>query len=322
MSRLIRLLISVGLLALVIALADWRAMAAVLRGVKFEWLGYALLLAVLDRLIISYRFRMLLAARGVSTRFSRVFRVQLAANFLGSFLPSSIGVDAVRVAALRRDGEEPRNVLAAALVDRATLVLATLIFATITVVLLAGGRIPASMVRFVYGVTGLAIILVAIALQPAVRSWIRRRLVPRLPQRFHQVITDVSQASLAYRHETAVLIRTGMVTLALFAVRILFAKAVAAACGVNLSLGNLLLVIPILWIVVMLPITIGGIGVQDAGYVVLMGMLGVTAPVAASMSIVEHVVSRAASLPGAFFLDEFARMPSPSQRGKPKDRTA
>jgi hypothetical protein len=96
----------------------------------------------------------------------------------------------------------------------------------------------------------------------------------------------------------------GIVTLALFFVRILFAKAVALSCGADVPLLQLMIVIPILWVIVMAPITIGGIGVQDAGYVVVMALVGISAPVAVSMSIVEHIVARAASLPGALFLGD------------------
>jgi uncharacterized membrane protein YbhN (UPF0104 family) len=54
----------------------------------------------------------------------------------------------------------------------------------------------------------------------------------------------------------------------------------------------------------MLPITVGGIGVQDVGYVALMALLGVAPAVAASMSLVEHVVTRLVNLPGALFIGD------------------
>jgi arylsulfatase A-like enzyme len=44
-----------------------------------------------------------------------------------------------------------------------------------------------------------------------------------------------------------------------------------------------------------------------------MGLIGIGAPVAVSMSLVEHIVARLASLPGAFFLSEV------SARGTPAD---
>ena len=63
----------------------------------------------------------------------------------------------------------------------------------------------------------------------------------------------------------------------------------------------------------MAPITIGGIGDAGRGLQVLMGLIGIGAPVAVSMSLVEHIVARLASLPGAFFLSEV------SARGTPAD---
>lgn len=58
--------------------------------------------------------------------FLRLFPVQLAANFFGPFLPSSMGVDAVRIAALCRAGNPTALVVAATLVDRVSIVIATL----------------------------------------------------------------------------------------------------------------------------------------------------------------------------------------------------
>ena len=83
-SRLVRALLSVGLLSLVLALADWRAVVTVLREVRPGWLGVALLLAFMDRIVITWRFRILLAARGIATGFLRLLRVQLAATFFGA----------------------------------------------------------------------------------------------------------------------------------------------------------------------------------------------------------------------------------------------
>jgi uncharacterized membrane protein YbhN (UPF0104 family) len=94
---------------------------------------------------------------------------------------------------------------------------------------------------------------------------------------------------------------TTVITLLL---RILFAKCVALSCGVDVKFLDLLLVIPMLWIIVMLPITISNIGVQDAGYVAVMALIGVSPAVAVSMSIIEHVVARAVSLPGALFIGD------------------
>lgn len=300
-----------GLLAAVVWVADWRAIWQVLRGVDVAWVACAAGLAAIDRLVLNYRWQLLLTARGLHLGFMRLFRVQLSANFLGSFLPSSLGVDAIRIAALCRAGLPPADVIASTLVDRMTIVIATLVFGSAMVVCLAGTRIPDDLYWIILILTG-AIIAGGVAMvQPGVRRWVRERVFARLPLSVRDKASDVARATLAYRHQERLLVWVSITTLVVFAIRILFAKALVLACGADVGFADLLLVIPLLWIVVMLPITIGGIGLQDAGYVALMALLGVPPAVAAGMSILEHVITRVVSLPGAFFLSDVSGVPEP-----------
>jgi glycosyltransferase 2 family protein len=303
MKRWLRIAISIALLAIVISFADWKEVGAVLKTVHPTWVLAALGLAMLDRVALNYRWEILLAVRGVHIKFWRLFRVQLAANFLGSFLPSSLGVDAVRIAALCRAGEPPAEVIASTLIDRATIVLATFVFGSITILALAGTKIPPPLPSIIFGATLIGLMVCATGLHPAVRRFVRLRLLPLLPERLRDLIASIADASLAYRHDKAALLAIAWWTLVIFAIRILFAKAIVLSCNVDVPFVDLLLIVPILWIVVMLPITIGGLGVQDAGYVALMALLGVAPAAAVSMSIVEHIVTRLVGLPGALFLD-------------------
>jgi uncharacterized protein (TIRG00374 family) len=302
MPLLVRIVVSLGLLALVLAFADWREVLAALRGVDLRWVVCAAALAVADRLVINRRWQILLAARGIRTRYVPLLRIQLAANFLGSFLPGPVGIDAVRIAALCRLGEPSAQVFAATLVDRVTLMIATLVFGSAMLLALAGTRIPPEVTRFVVIATAAVLIASALCLLPAVRRWVRQALFSRVPERWRLALLSVADASLEYRSEGSVILRVAAWTMTLFVIRILFAKAIVVACGADVSFAELFVIIPILWIVVMLPITIGGIGVQDAGYVALMALVGISPAVAVSMSLVEHVVVRAVALPGVLFL--------------------
>jgi uncharacterized protein (TIRG00374 family) len=305
MWRIARIAISVVLLALVIALADWKSVWNVLRTVDLNWVGFALGLAILDRAIINYRWQVLLKGRGVDLGFWPLFRVQLAANFAGSFLPSSVGVDALRVAALCRAGEPAAPVVAATFIDRLSLVLASLLFGSIMLLVLAKARVPPDVATFVFAMTAIGFVVCGACLFGPLRRFVRARLLPHVPGRFRATIHEIAVASLAYRHEWFALAKVFGATAVLFFVRILFAKAIALACGVDVPMLDLLLVIPVLWILVMLPITIGGFGVQEASYVVLMSIVGVGPAIAVSMSLIEHVVARLASLPGVLFVGDF-----------------
>lgn len=303
-SKLLRFGVSLGLLILVLFFADWKEVWEVLRHVEGYWIAAALGLATLDRVAINWRWQILLEARGVHVGFMKLFRVQLAANFLGQFLPGSLGLDALRIAALCRAGEPAAAVIAATFVDRISLALATLVLGAAMMLLVANSLIPQDVMNVVFVVTACVIAIGAFCLYKPVRTWVRLTLLPRVPERFRQILHDVADASLTYSREYRAMGLLVVATALTFLVRIYFAQTLAFAVGLNLSILKLLMVIPILWIIVMLPITVGGIGVQDAGYVALLAFLGVPAALAVSMSLIEHVVTRLASLPGAFFIGE------------------
>ncbi len=243
---------------------------------------------------------------GVRTGFWSLLQIQFAANFLGSFLPSSVGTDAIRMAALCRKGAPAPAVIAATLVDRISLAIATLLLGAGMLLLFAHRFVPDELAEMVLGVTGLVLVCGLMCLHKSVRTWIRLKLLPYVPSRFQKTLHEVADAALTYRHEYRAMVQLALVTILVFAIRIYFVWVLASAVGLDLSLLKLTIVIPILWLIVMLPITIGGIGVQDAGYVALMAFIGVPAALAVSISLLEHVIVRIVSLPGAFFVGNMA----------------
>jgi uncharacterized protein (TIRG00374 family) len=305
-AKALRLLFSLGLLALVLWLANWRSVAGVLRQVEGRWIVAAVCLGVADRLVLNYRWQILLAARGVTVGFLRLLGVQLAANFFGAFFPSSVGVDALRIAGLCRAGEPTALVVAATLADRISVVIATFLFGSAAILTLAGERIPRDVEQVVLYATVAVIVVTLAVLHPVVRRRVRLALLPRIPQRWGKTVSAVADAALAFRHEGGTLLAVALLTAVLFAIRILFIKALALACAAQIPITSLMLIIPILWIILMLPVTIGNIGLQDAGYVGLMSLIGIGAPIAVSVSLLEHVTMRLICLPGAFLVESVA----------------
>lgn len=297
-----RILVAITLLALVIGLADWREILRTLSEVEWEWVAGAAALSLVDRTLLTVRWQMLLAGRVQQVPFWKLFRVLLAANFLGSFLPSSLGVDAVRIAALCRAGHPASEVVATTLVDRVTLVVATLFFGSAMIMAQAGTRFPEEMKWVIFLTTASSTLLILAVFQSGVRRVLVDRVIGRMPAKWRLRTAEVGRAMLAYRYQAGRLAALAVVTLVIFAVRILFAKVLTLACGLEIDIVDLLLVVPVLWVIVMLPITVGGLGLQDLGYVAMYALVGVPAGIAVSMSLIEHVVVRLVCLPGVFFL--------------------
>jgi glycosyltransferase 2 family protein len=307
---------------LVICVADLGAVTAVFRKVNPVLVGVATLLAFVDRLILTSRWQILLAARSLHISFGRLFRVQLAANFFGSFLPSSIGVDGLRIAALCRAGIAPAEVIATTMVDRATIVLASLIFGAAMVFALAGTRISGDLKYLVFSTTLAALVSCSLLFNSRIREWVRLRATPLLSVRIGALVQGVGRAVLAYRHEVRRMTIVSVITLLVLGLRIAFAYVLAKACGADVAVTDLLLVIPIVWVIVMIPITVGGIGLQEISYVTLLSLIGVSAEIAVSISLIEHVIVRAVTLPGALFIREVTGYPEDGNAAMRGDRSA
>jgi uncharacterized protein (TIRG00374 family) len=307
--QLVRLVLAAALIAAVLAVADLRAVLGVLRAVDLRWVLLAAALAALDRLLVALRWRGLLVAAGLRVGPLRALRVQLLANFLGTFLPGSLGVDAVRATALYRGGESGALVLAATLVDRLGHVAAGTSAGALALLLQAAEWLPTgARLAAALSLAGVACTL-GLLWFTAARGPALAAFALRLPLRVRGAVQRTAAAFAAYAGRKRALGRAALFTLVILAVRVLCVRALVQAAGAQVPLSGLLLVIPLQWLLLMLPITIGGFGLQELGYVSLLGLLGVPAAVAVSVSLLEHVVVHAVVLPGALFTRELAAHP-------------
>ena len=97
--------------------------------------------------------------------------------------------------------------------------------------------------------------------------------------------------------------------------RIVIGKCLLLACHVDVPFMTLGYVLPVVWAMAMMPISIGGIGVQDATYVLLLGYAGVSSAIAIIVSLLDHVLTRIPILFGVLFWRDV--VPASSASGDP-----
>jgi uncharacterized membrane protein YbhN (UPF0104 family) len=75
----------------------------------------------------------------------------------------------------------------------------------------------------------------------------------------------------------------------------------AAAFGVELPLVVYVAITPLITMLARIPISIAGLGVQEAGFVYLYGLFGMPAAIALMLSLVMRACTILSSAPGAWF---------------------
>ena len=116
----IRVIVAVAITALLLWQSDPREVWQAARGTDLRFVLLACALVVADRALMAYRWLTLLAPLDSSRRppLGTVMRIFFVSTFVGTFLPASIGGDAVRAYGLSKEGVGGVDAVASVLMDR------------------------------------------------------------------------------------------------------------------------------------------------------------------------------------------------------------
>jgi uncharacterized protein (TIRG00374 family) len=125
--------VAVGLTAFLLWQSDLSAVMQAARGADLRFIFLACALVIADRALMAYRWLALLSPLGPGNRppFSAVMRIFFVSTFVGTFLPASVGGDAVRAYGLSKEGVTGVDAVASVLIDRLLGIVSILIVATV-----------------------------------------------------------------------------------------------------------------------------------------------------------------------------------------------
>ena len=297
--RSLRLPVTVALLAFLLWKIDLGTSFTIASHAHVPLLVAALAVMVVERYTASYRWYSLLPEKHGSVTFRQVVRLVLTSTFLGYFLPG-MGVEVLRVFGLSRVTLDPAQSLASVLVERVSGLLVLIAFIFIGL-LFTPLHLPP-----VVGLFGL-VALAMLALGSLAIMHRRARLVT--DRLLAAVRLDLARAPLqklhfcldAYRDRPLLLLWTLVLACLLQALKIASVPLAAWALGIfQVPLVDFFVVVPTVLLLGMMPISVGGLGVRETGYVYLLGFTGVSPEAAFSLSMVTFLLHLLSVSPGAW----------------------
>ena len=117
-QTVIRLAIGLGLLAVVLSFVDFGELAEVASRISWTYLLPIAILILVDRVIVVYKWRLLLIARDVHLPFLSLFWMYQAAFLVGFILPSTVGGDVFRAYSLKELNVNAAVAIASIMVER------------------------------------------------------------------------------------------------------------------------------------------------------------------------------------------------------------
>lgn len=298
----IKLAVSVGLLSILFANVDLAKTWAVARTASVPWLGAALVLYFAMFLLSAWRWGILLRAQHTSVPFGALLSSFLVGSFFNNFLPSNIGGDVVRIRDTSRAAGSKTVATTVVLVDRGLGLLGLILVAAIgaSAAAAAGerGRAIGPGMLWLTFAAGVALVVVVVAAPAALarllrplerlhRDWVRER-VTRLTTALDR-FRDVPGA-LALCFTGGVLVQVMLV---------IFYATTARALAIPIALSHLAVLVPLSFLMQMLPVSVNGFGVREATFTVYFARLGLPAEAALALSLVAAALILVFSLSGA-----------------------
>ena len=287
----------------------------IIASASVPWLALSAALTLVTVPPMGWRWQRLLAVRGVHESVSWLTRAYFVSYAVGQVLPTSVGGDASRIfETSRRHPGRITPITGSVLLERALGGAVTLLLAGIGL-LLAIGRYPIGAYLWIELVFVLGTIAVAFVF---FSRTVRRRLVFLGPiarrLRVEKGARAVYDGLHGYREHPGSLLVVALVTAAAQLTRVVAIYASGRAVGIDLSVLPYVVLGPLLFLVMLVPFTVNGIGVREAFFVSFLGKLSIDHDHAFACGFLFFVMTILLALPGVAIVlweNVFGRTPVP-----------
>ena len=239
------------------------------------WLVAGLAVAGIGNLLSVVRWAVFLRVLNISLPAWEVFRISFVGIFFNNFFPGAVGGDAVKVVWLVVKGHNRTSALLSVLMDRMSglgaLVLCSLVFMLWRLDWLMSSAIVAGVIKFVFGYLVLVVLLMAFSFVISARG-LTSRLPERLPGR--KTILEFTSAYVQFVAAWRATLLASVISLVILLSYFATFYCSARAFGVHVPLVDFFAIMPAVDIISALPVSLGGFGVRDKLFAILLGDLG------------------------------------------------
>jgi glycosyltransferase 2 family protein len=253
---------------------------------------------------MAWRWQILLASKGIREPLGWLTSLYFIGYAAGQVLPTGVGGDAVRIVEhSRRRPDAKGEAAAAVLIERMLGAAGTLVMVAIGLVAAIGRYDDITYLvwielAFVAAVAACFVLLFSKRARNRL-GWLAP-LADRV--RLERAGRSLYDALHGYRERPGVLFVVLSLTIVIQFVRVISIWLCGLAVGVHESPLVYVILGPLLFLVMMVPFTINGLGVREAFFVAFLGRFGVDADAAFATGFLFYAVTIATSVPGGLIM--------------------
>jgi uncharacterized membrane protein YbhN (UPF0104 family) len=294
--------VSVALLALLFSKVDVGRLWTVARTASVPWLVGALTLYLAMILVSAWRWGLLLRAQRILYSFRGLTSSFLVATFFNNFLPSNIGGDVIRIADTAPAAGSKTLATTVVLIDRGLGLLGLVLVAALGA---SAGLGPASVGPVGPGMLwtgfGLAAMLATPALlNPEGFTRVLQPLRVLHPEWVDERLGRLAAALSRFKESPASLATCFVGAIGVQLILVAFYLAIAHSLEIPITFAQLAVIVPISFVVQMVPVSMNGFGVREATFGFYFTRFGLPLESALLVSFIGAALVLLFSLSGGF----------------------
>lgn len=307
--------ISILILFIIITNINWGEVSKNLKYANYFLLSIALVFNIFERVELTYKWNLLIWARGIKVSFTRLFFINLIGAFGGLFLPSSLGTDVVRSFYLAKNNSEKSISISSVFVDR-IIGLFSLILLGVLSLFFSSDLVPNTNIKFYAIFLFIILLFIFYFFQKRETAFYLKKLLGKIKNRkIPDAINKLHFSILDYKKYPKTLLFSFIITLLVQITRVLTYYFIALSFNISVPIVYFFIFIPIIMLVIMIPISIGGFGVREGTFIAFFALVGMSMNdaviIAFTNSLINTLVS---SLGGVAYLFYNSSMNIPAQK--------
>lgn len=299
---LAKVAISALLVLWVFSRVDLRQVADILASAHIGYWVMALVLYLGAITANAVKWQILLRAQGADVPLRSLLSYTFVGVFFNNFLPANVGGDVMRGYGLRQHTEHLADAAVSVIVDRVVGLIAYMSAAVVAAIIVVNVMQDGHNLQAVEYLAFLALAVIAggfaVLLSRRLRALIGRIFQWRWLAPLAPVYGRISDAFGAYRFRYGALALAFVVALVGLMLSNLVNWLLAESLGGGIPLLYICLFNPLIALVLLVPISIGGIGVNQNAYPFFFGLLGIPQHLSLAVSLLMQAIIILSSLPG------------------------
>ncbi len=262
------------------------------------WVSSALIVLTLSNVLGATQWFLILRNLDIQIPYKKALSFYFTGLFFNNFLLSFVGGDAVRIYDITKSTGKNSEAVSTVFLDRLIGLITLIVFAFIAASFALGmadlKNVMYLILIFMSGVIFIVYFLYSKSFAKKFESFGKKII----PKQFHGYISDIYNSYSFYRKRPKLIFKLFGISIFVQMFRVFVHYLCARSLGVSVGIEYFFLFVPIIAIVILLPITVGGFGLREYSGSSLFALVGVAGSEAALFEFMAFVIMIISSFPG------------------------